>query len=362
MISGRSRDLTWHILILIGVWTIPALLGVAGYALGAGIERGGGGMRPSHYIAHSLALWCVWIPVTPIVFALHRRRDRIVEMALMHGVTLAAVLVAQSWLTVVVARATGHVLARFGFRENMLFAVENLLPYDALVYAGIVAAAVGIDYARRYRDRDLRASQLETQLERERLDVLQRQLQPHFLFNALNAITMLIRSDQKEKAVESVVGFSELLRYILAESGTMDVRVERELAFVRRYLDIARLRLGDSLQVSLEMGHGVESALMPNLLLQPLVENAVKHGVARGSIDARIRVRCDRVRNRLRLEVLDNGSGLPPDFELSQSGGIGLRNVRERLQGLCGPEAALTIGAAVGGGTSAVIELPFRTA
>src|SRR6185503_3016462 len=113
-----------------------------------------------------------------------------------------------------------------------------------------------------------------------RLETLQTQLQPHFLFNALNAIAMLVRRDRKHEAVETIVGFSELLRYVLDEAGTMDVALDEELGFVRRYLEIEKVRLGERLRTHIDVDPGAEQALVPNLMLQPLVENAIKHAIA----------------------------------------------------------------------------------
>jgi len=344
--------------ILTGIWTIPVILGVAGHYFGQMVA--GEGMPAAHLVGHSVALWYVWVPATPMIFWLHRRRLPMTRLVAAHSATLALVFLAQSWLSVVIGHATGHVPARISFLRNLPYAVVNLLLYDMLIYGGVIAVAVGIDYGRRYRDRDLRASQLETQLERARMETLQMQLQPHFLFNALNAIAMLVRRERKAEAVDTIVGFGELLRYVLDESGTLDVTLEEELRFVRRYLDIEGVRLGERLKVSIDVAPGAERAIVPNLLLQPLVENAVKHAIVVRPEGGTIRVGADRRGRMLRVEVADDGPGLPDGFDVARARGIGLRNLRERLGVFYAGEGRFWIGPRAGGGTLAVIELPYR--
>ena len=341
---------------LVGIWSIPAVLGAAGYAFG---ERAGGGgtMRASQYVGHSFALWWVWVPVTPIIAVHLRRPAPRLEQLLKHVTTLLLVLVAQTWLTTEVGRMTGHSFAAMGLRQNLVFALEQLLPFDVLVYVAVVAVIARLDVGERYRARDLRASQLETQLERARLAALQTQLQPHFLFNALNTVAMLIRCNRKEEAVDTVADIGELLRHVLEASNTPDIPLADELGFVRRYLDVAQMRMRERLQVSIELSDAVADVPIPSLLLQPLVENALKHGA--GTPTNHIDVRCAARGGYLHLEVADTGPGLPPEFSLDTVSGIGLRNVRQRLQTQFGAEARLTIRGGVGSGTVASIDIPL---
>jgi signal transduction histidine kinase len=346
---------------LAGIWTVPVVLGVAGHYFGemASADR----MPAIHYIGHSLALWYVWIPATPVIVWIHKRQFRPLPMIGAHALVLAIVFLGQDWLSVVIGRATGHLPATLTPVQNLRGAAENLLVYDMIIYAAVLAVAVGIDYGRRYRDRDLRASQLETQLARARLASLQTQLQPHFLFNALNAIAMLVRRDRKREAVDTIVGFSELLRYVLDESGTIDVPLEEELRFVQRYLDIEGVRLGDRLTVETIVDPGAMGAIVPNLLLQPVVENALKHSSSVRPRGGQLTIRAHRYGSALRLEVEDDGPGLAPDFDVERSSGIGLRNLRERLSAFFGDSASLAIVRPANGvGTRVIIELPFRQA
>jgi sensor histidine kinase YesM len=241
----------------------------------------------------------------------------------------------------------------------------NLLPYDILIYVGVLAVAFGLDYSHRYRDRDLRASQLETQLERARLAALQSQLQPHFLFNALNSVAMLVRRDRKDEALDTLIGFGELLRYLLDEAGTVDLPLDEELGFVRRYVEIERVRYGDRLRVEWDVAPGARSALVPNLILQPLVENAVKHGIAHLPNGGRLRIAAQRRQSEggatLRIEVENDGPPVDGMIAVAESQGTGLRNLRDRLTAIVGPSTKLEVDSApTFTGALAIVEIAFR--
>jgi hypothetical protein len=349
--------------VLTGIWTVPVIIGTAGHFFGQ-MVRPEEGMPSSHIFGHSFAMWYVWIPVTPIVFWLHRRfpltKSHWPVAVIAHLLTFCAVFLVQSWATVVVGHMTGHVLTTTSWWRYTTFLVVELLLYDMLIYIGIVAVAAWIDSARHLRDRDLRASQLETQLERAHVEMLQTQLQPHFLFNALNAIAMLVRRDRKQEAVDVIVGFGELLRYVLDESGTIDVSLGEELRFVRQYLDIERVRLGERLSVKIDVTPGIERAVVPNLILQPIVENALKHSITVRPEGGRLRIGVERRGDVLRLEVEDDGPGLPDGFTIEGAGGVGLRNLRDRLSAFFGASGRLDLRNGASGGLLAVVEIPFR--
>lgn len=345
------------------IWTVPVIIGTAGHFFGQMMlpdEK----MAPSHIFGHSFGMWYVWIPATPVIFWLQRHtsvRKPGWQLAVFgHALTLVAIFLLQTWTTLVIGHITGHVLLTTGWGRYVSYMVVELMLYDLLIYLGIVTVAAWIESRRRYRDRDLRASQLEAQLARARVEMLQSQLQPHFLFNALNAIAMLVRRDRKQEAVDVIVGFSELLRYVLDESGTIDVTLGEELRFVRRYLDIERVRLGERLSVRWEVAADVERAVVPNLILQPIVENALKHSVMVRPSGGKIRVSASRRDALLHLEVEDDGEGLPPDFSIEDARGVGLRNLRDRLNAFFGSAGRLAMTNISSGGLLVVIELPLR--
>src|SRR4051812_26038706 len=186
-------------------------------------------------------------------------------------------------------------------------------------------------YYRLYLERRVLASELEAQLSRAQLHALQMQIRPHFLFNTLNTISGLVRTDDKAAAITMLAGLGDLLRLLLRSDGAQEVPVRQELELIERYLQIEQVRFGDKLAIELNVEDGVEDALVPNLILQPLVENAVRHGI--GAATGRVSVVVERVGETLRLAVSDSGDGGLHDAE---SQGIGLANTRARLERLYG--------------------------
>jgi LytS/YehU family sensor histidine kinase len=217
---------------------------------------------------------------------------------------------------------------------------------------------------RRYELRDTHAAQreaeLETQLVQAQLDALRAQLNPHFLFNALNSVAMLVRANARADAVRVLGGLGELLRHVLYGPGAHEVPLRDELAFVERYLAIERVRFGDRLQVATDVEPAALDAAVPNLLLQPLVENAIKHGVARRSEGGRVSLTARVDGGVLRIAVCDEGAAVAPDWTAPEGRGVGLANTRARLERLYGRGAELSVGADAHGGVRAVVALPWR--
>jgi LytS/YehU family sensor histidine kinase len=225
---------------------------------------------------------------------------------------------------------------------------------NAFFYAGVVAVEHAGRYYRMYLDRRVHASELEAQVSRAQLQALQMQIRPHFLFNTLNTISGLVRVDDKAAAITMLAGLGDLLRLLLRSDGAQEVPVRRELELIERYLQIEQVRFGDKLAVELTVEPGVEDALVPNLILQPLVENAVRHGI--GSATGRVSVTVGRVGSTLRMAVFDTGDAQLRDAD---SPGIGLTNTRARLERLYGSVHRFEL-AQTPAGTSAIIEIPLH--
>ncbi len=228
-----------------------------------------------------------------------------------------------------------------------------------LIYAAIVAGTHAWLYYREAQSRELRTSQLEAMLAETRLQMLSMQLQPHFLFNTLNTIAELVH-DKPEAAERMIGGLSHLLRETL-HAGLVDrVPLDQELALLDRYVEIQRGRFGDRLDVQVSVGDAARHALVPSLLLQPLVENAIKHGIGARARAGRIEISAARDGDRLVIEVRDDGSGVPPG---AVKEGVGLGNCRARLQTMYGArDHELTIANRPGGGAVVRISLPWQTA
>jgi sensor histidine kinase YesM len=210
-----------------------------------------------------------------------------------------------------------------------------------------------------YRDRELAASRLAASLAEARLQALQMQLQPHFLFNTLNTLAGLARDGRQAEVVALIAELGDLLRYSLANNDRQEVSLEEELEFVERYLAIEGVRFGDRLTVAFEIEPEALGAAVPTLLLQPIVENAIRHGIAASPLPGRIDIRAHAADGRLRIEVRDNGIGLDLNGSAPRQG-IGLENTRARLFQLHGNRSALRMQAAEGGGMRLVLELPLR--
>jgi GAF domain-containing protein len=227
-------------------------------------------------------------------------------------------------------------------------------------------AALALDNARLYselreaHEHELRTSQLEVRLTEARLEALRAQLNPHFLFNALNTIAMLVRREANADALRGIVGLSQLLRQVLDRREAAEVGLGEELALVEHYLAIEQLRYRERLQVEIEVKPETLEARVPSLLLQPLVENAVRHGVGARNQAGHVRIAGRRLGDRLRLEVRDDGPGFPPGWTPRSGRGLGLANTRERLLGLYAGNQRLELGNAPGGGALVAVTIPFR--
>ncbi len=227
-------------------------------------------------------------------------------------------------------------------------------------YAGIVGLVHAVHFHNRSRERERRASTLEAQLTKARLSALQAQLHPHFLFNALNAISTLLRRDTRA-AQEALTSFSELLRLALSHSSQPEVSLREDVEFLRRYVEIQQTRLGDRLRFEEEIDPAAFDYQVPALLLQPLVENAIRHGIEPSPDPGTVRVAILPREGRLLVTVEDNGAGLSTKEEDNgASTGIGLQNLRSRLETLYGQQQRFAVTTRDGGGVSVKVEIPLR--
>jgi len=228
-------------------------------------------------------------------------------------------------------------------------------------YLLLVGAAYTVDYYRRLRAREVHSARLGESLAAARLEALKMQIQPHFLFNTLHTISELVHEDP-DAAERMIVRLADLLRLTVDNAQTHEVTLSQEVAFLDAYLEIQRTRFQDRLQVEVSMGPGTEEARVPNLVLQPLVENAIRHGAASLGGLGRITVRSERRGGRLRMEVHDNGPGPHPAPRPGGRQGVGVRNTRERLEQMYGPGGRLELTHCPVGGTVAAVEIPFTLA
>ena len=256
-----------------------------------------------------------------------------------------------------------HLTAAIGLTAVHLLPVA-WLGQDVVIYVAILGLGVIIESRERREQAQLRASVLEAELARAELRALRLELQPHFIFNAMNSVVGLLRGGEPERAESMLIGLSDLLRRTLDGRGRQTVPLSEELHLIRLYLDIQTVRFGDRLTIGWSIGDGTESASVPSLLLQPIVENAVRHGIAQRNAPGRIEIQAHRRGDRLHLLVRDDGPGPRAESNLPgqspEAGhGTGLGNVSSRLEALYGSAWSLNLAEADGGGTEVRIELPW---
>lgn len=231
----------------------------------------------------------------------------------------------------------------FGSLVNTLERSWFLVLRSFLFYSLIIIALVAIDLYKRYNKQYLRSVELESQLSTARLKALKMQLHPHFLFNALNTISMMIRRNQGSKAVDMISGLSDMLRGTLWKSDKQLVPLEEELELVQKYLDIEKIRFKNKLNIEVDADHDYGKKKVPNLILLPIVENAFKHGTSEriSASDIKISAKCND--ERIVLSVYNDGPSLPSDFKLEENRGTGIDNTLDRLSQLYGSSYSFVI-------------------
>ena len=338
--------------VIIGCWTFLALLFTPQTYL-ANLRSPAPLTWPQALVA-TLTLFYVWAALTPLVlwlgkrfsFERHTLRNVVVHLllcgpvALLHIWLLQAVNALLRWWS-----SSDH-------RQPPLWALLiGLGATNIMVYWGVVAVSQAINYFRKYQERELRLSRAE-------LQALRTQLHPHFLFNTLNAIAELVHSDP-EVADRSIVRLSELLRFSLASEKTQEVTLKEEIDFLEKYLEIHKTLMRDRLNVRLSIDPETLDAAVPNMILQPLVENAIKHGISPRPAGGNIEVHARRLDDKLYVEITDDGLGMP-DEEADGQGGVGLINTRERLKHLYNDAHTFKLSSFPGRGVTIRISVPFR--
>ena len=309
-------------------------------------------------LSYSLADWYVFavLSVPAIWMARHLpiERPRRVRAALVHA--LASVGFSFAYIVIRGAVATWQ-SPNVSFAQSFQFLLLKTWHLNILYYWVIIAVSHAFDYARKFRERELRAAELETHLTEARLQALQMQLNPHFLFNTLHAISSLMHRDV-EAADRMLVRLGDLLRRALDTSDTQEVTLREELDFLQRYTEIEQTRFGERLKIEMNIAPETLDALVPNLVLQPLVENAIKHGIEPHARTGRVEVQAAREGDSLRLQVCDNGAGLRNGNVVE---GIGVSNTRARLKQLYAAAQSFELSNAAEGGVMVKIRLPFHT-
>jgi two-component system, LytTR family, sensor kinase len=373
MESALKRDLRNYPLYFL-IWTI---IGVFFFSQGLSQKFFSHDPTPWwHYLLSWLVGVYVWALMVPAILWLGRRFPierrnwlRRVALHLLLGVIVSVVQLAVESAVLPHLRVFPTLMQTFWttFAFLLVIGFHN----GIMTYWTILGVQYGIRYYQSYQERkqealrlELRASELQSQLVQAQLGVLKMQLQPHFLFNTLNAIMVLVRQQKSREAEETLAHLSDLLRCVLEDVEAQEVPLRRELQYLQLYLSIEQVRFQDRLRVEISADPAILDAAVPQMALQPVVENAIRHGIGRSSSAGRIKISAVRVNNTLELRVQDDGPGFPSagSFEkhFSPNQGIGLANTRARLQQLHGEEARLTTENGQPSGAVVTMILPYH--
>jgi two-component system, LytTR family, sensor kinase len=316
-------------------------------------------------LALNLGYWYSWACLTPAILYLARKApflDRnswksalaihVPGVFILTSVHVALTVSSQTLIVRLVGQEQRSWITE---AQRMFF---NNFDWEMMTYWAIVGLSHALRYHNEAQDRALRASQLETHLVEAQLQALQRQLQPHFLFNTLNTISALMHRDINA-ADDMIAKLSDLLRISLHNVGVQEVTLKQELDFLAKYLEIEQTRFRDRLTVVFDVQPDTLDALVPNLVLQPLVENSIKHGIGPRPTPGQIEIRTRRAGSLLELEIKDNGVGLSAARLTDFNRGIGLGNTRSRLQHLYGSSHRFEFRQPPGGGLSVLIAIPL---
>jgi two-component system LytT family sensor kinase len=349
-----SRWAWWRVVFTL--WTLVGLFTVGELCLSR-LVRGRPMPTWQNLLIPQTNVW-LWVLLTPSIFWFARRLPlergawRLnAALHLLLGLVYAAISSGFDYGMATVLEGEGA----FTFLQAYSFAAF----INVQGYFVTMLIAQGLQYYEQLHERQLRASELESQLWQTRLQALEMQLRPHFFFNSLHSVASLIRAGESREAVRMIGGIGDLMRAVLRRDGAQEVPLRQELELVEQYLAIERIRFQDRLEVRVEAEPETLDARVPHFILQPLVENAIRHGIEASEGRGRVELSVSRDGGALRLRVRDTGAG-PTAKQLAEGGrGVGLANTRARLQHLYGGDYRFELGHAEGGGALVKVDLPF---
>jgi len=359
-LRGRGRTLFWAAIILAAA-TAMGLVATTQASLGSFRDEPISFWEMAKYWMPDYYLWAA---LSPLILWLSRRfpldRDTWTRYLPIHLVAAAAILQVELLGSCAVISLIAMVPPRYdGYWDYYLNVARGYFLWGLIIYLFILTVGHAYRYYRTLRVREVEAAELRRQVVEAQLRALKMQLHPHFLFNTLHSIGTLVRKGEREAALGMLAGLGDLLRYSLENEDRQEVPLEDEIDFLRRYLEVEQMRFSDRLEVSFDVEPGVLRASVPNMILQPLVENAIRHGLGPNRGRRRVVVSAGRRDGVLRLEVRDDGARRERGWRPDEDTGVGLRNVRERLERLYGDEGRLEVVAGEPEGVVSAIEMPW---
>jgi hypothetical protein len=310
------------------------------------------------------AAWLFWVVATPLILSLSRRfplkRARDWRNIPVHLPAALFTSVARIAWSAGLEWAINPVQDPNPSYRTMFFTMLYMQFHTGIIFYGVIVAIDNIvDSIRRLTQREAEAARLAGELTKAQLDGLRRQLEPHFLFNTLNGISGLVREKRNEDAVEMIAGLSDLLRRVLEDSGRQLVPLAEEVSFLERYIELQVMRFGDRLKVTVDIPIELYAALVPPLLLQPLVENSIEHGIGKLMDGGEVRLTARESAGTLSIYIYNDGPALSaPGYRT----GVGLSNTRGRLVTLYGAESSIELRNGDQAGVETIITVPYRTA
>jgi two-component system, LytTR family, sensor kinase len=358
----RQRTQLPRLPLIFAAWLVPALLSAFDNYMQSRLSN----ERPEwRWVLFNGADWLLYASLTPAVFRISRRfplqrngegRRIALHVGCALGMCVAWATLGQFLRLAIFPPPAGFTATTFW--HALAAWIFTTLPFGTGVYFALVGIEHALAYMTQARERETLAVRLTAQLSEARLGALRMQLNPHFLFNSLNAITVLVRDRNTEAASRMLELLSDVLRLVLRAEASHETPLSAELDFLERYLAIEQVRFSDRLRPRVEVDAAIRRALAPQLVLQPLVENALRHGIARRADAGLLEIAARRDGDTLVLTVRDDGPGLDPDRAATT--GVGLANTRARLAALYGDRAGLEIADAAGGGVVSTIRLPYH--
>jgi len=359
---ARTAPPLWFL--ILAAWLVPALLSGFDTYMQNRLE---GHAAEWRWVIFNGVDWLLYAVLTPVVFRASRRfplrRPHVAGRVAIHIAGALAMCVAWAAMGSVLRLAIFPRAADLTVYKVWLGFVSwvfTTLPFGVGVYFALVGIQHSFFYFAQARERETQAARLAAQLSEARLGALRMQLNPHFLFNSLNAITVLVRDGNTADASRMLELLSGVLRQVLQTDRGHETSLAEELDFLERYLAIEQVRFSDRLRPRVEIDASIARAAVPRFLLQPLVENALRHGIARRGDAGLVEVAGRREGETLVLTVRDDGPGL--EEMAGSAGGVGLSNTRQRLEALYGARASLVVTNAEGGGAIATVRLPYHEA